>query len=44
MQCQDCGRNDPPTGFYPMSGIGTLEKGGQLCHACEKIRRLKAYR
>ena len=39
LKCQDCGRTNPPCGFYPMMYIGTKEKGGQLCWDCDKKRR-----
>jgi hypothetical protein len=37
--CQDCGRTNPPCGFYPMAFIGNAEKGGLLCNDCDKKRR-----
>jgi hypothetical protein len=42
LRCQDCGRTDPPCGFYPMLYIGTSESGGQLCWDCDKKRREEA--
>lgn len=48
MRCQDCGRERPPCGFYPMHFIGGRRMGddghwyyfgGQLCWDCDAWRR-----
>ena len=46
MRCQDCGDENPKSGFYPICFIAAYAldwqviKSGQLCNDCDAKRRL----
>jgi len=40
--CDECGKTDPPSGFYPLWAHGPNSLSGLLCNDCDRKLREQA--